>query len=537
MLRGGGSMRLGSRQYLSLSPGELAFLGASLLIWTAYTVWLGKDTSWDFRNYHWYIPYALLNGRMGIDIAVAHQGSYYNPLSDVPFYLLARYTTSWFAIAVLGLFQAANIIPMYLMARSSLKTADRELAAAALSFFGMTGGMMLTLYGTHYYDNVLSVFTLTGLAIVVVRREELANGAPGRIAKWCALGGFLTGCAAGLKFPMAPFAMGFAAALIAVGGGRKQLVTRLIAGGLGGVAGFVACAGYWMWRMQDLTGNPLFPYFNDVFHSPMALDSPYRDMRFLQHGFWNTLTFPIRFSIDYRVADDLPYDDIRIGIAYVVVIAAMAVWLTGKRSKEPLIDPVATRIAFAFAAVSYIFWLKLFAIHRYILQLEMLSPLLIAMAVSLFPLPRKIRFVTVGVLLFLALLFTRSAHLEGAPLGDPYISADLPKIADPAHTMVVMTGDAPLGFIAPSLPPEVPVLRIDGWMMQPEDGSYLTREMRRRVAAHKGPLFLIADAYDMGRASAAVVDYGLAIDWQKCRIFTTNLTGAYQWCPLSRRNW
>ncbi len=240
MLRGGGSMRLGSRQYLSLSPGELAFLGASLLIWTAYTVWLGKDTSWDFRNYHWYIPYALLNGRMGIDIAVAHQGSYYNPLSDVPFYLLARYTTSWFAIAVLGLFQAANIIPMYLMARSSLKTADRELAAAALSFFGMTGGMMLTLYGTHYYDNVLSVFTLTGLAIVVVRREELANGAPGRIAKWCALGGFLTGCAAGLKFPMAPFAMGFAAALIAVGGGRKQLVTRLVAGGLGGVAGFVA---------------------------------------------------------------------------------------------------------------------------------------------------------------------------------------------------------------------------------------------------------------------------------------------------------
>jgi hypothetical protein len=103
--------------------------------------------------------------------------------------------------------------------------------------------------------------------------------------------------------------------------------------------------------------------------------------------------------------------------------------------------------------------------------------------------------------------------------------------------MVVMTGDAPLGFIAPSLPPEIPVLRIDGWMMQPEDGSYLTREMRRRVAAHKGPLFLIADAYDMGRASAAVVDYGLAIDWQKCRIFTTNLTGAYQWCPLSRRNW
>jgi len=93
-----------------------------------------------------------------------------------------------------------------------------------------------------------------------------------------------------------------------------------------------------------------------------------------------------------------------------------------------------------------------------------------------------------------------------------------------------------LGFIAPSLPREVPVLRIDGWMMQPEDGSQLTREMKRRVYHHEGPIFLIADAYDMGRASAAVLDYGLAIDWLKCRMFDTNLTGAYQWCPLVRRN-
>ena len=531
-------MRLGMRlsNAVRLSRSEMAFLGLSILVWTAYVVWLGKDTSWDFRNYHWYIPYALLNDRMAMDIAVAHQGSYYNPLSDVPFYWLAVHTTSWFAIAVLGLFQAANIVPLYLIAKSALRTADKELAAGALAFFGLTGGMTLTLYGTHYYDNVFSLFTLTGLAILVLRREELAAGRLLDVAKWCALAGFLTGCTAGLKLPMAPFSLGFAAALLVIGGSRKHLATRLAAGGLGGIIGFLACAGFWMWRMQDLTGNPLFPYFNDVFKSPMALASPYRDMRFLQYGWWNILTYPIRFSIDYRIADDIPYDDIRIGIAYVVLIVTALLWALGRRSKEPLFAPRPVLIVFAFVAVSYVFWLKLFAIHRYILQMEMLAPILIAMAVGLWPLPRKVRLVTVGILFFFALLFTRSEHLEGAPLGDPYIQADLPKIADPARTLVVMTGDAPLGFIAPALPPQVPVLRIDGWMMQPEDGSYLTRDMRRRVAAHRGPLFLIAEAYDMGRASAAVVDYGLAIDWQKCRIFTTNLTGAYQWCPLLRRN-
>ena len=519
-----------------LTPREIVFLAVSILAWTSYVVWLGKDTSWDFRNYHWYIPYAFLNDRMGIDIAVAHQGSYYNPLSDVPFYWLAVHTTSWFAIAVLGLFQAANIVPLYVLARNTLRMEQRELASAALAFFGMTGGLTLCLYGTHYYDNVMSLFILTSLAILVAKRETLAQGSPKNTFLWCALAGFLVGGTAGLKLPEMPFAVGFAAALLAVGGSRKHLFTRLAAGGLGGLAGFLLFAGYWMWRMDVLTGNPLFPYFNDVFHSPLALSSPYRDMRFLPTSTWIAVAFPILFSIDWRIADDLPFLDIRVGLAYIVAIIALAVWLVGRRSKDPLVVPEAARVIIVFAAVSYFFWLKVFAIYRYIVLLEMLAPLIIAIGVGLLPIPRRVQLIAVGALFFAAMLFTRSEWLERAPLGDPYIDVDLPKLAEPAKTMVVMTGDAPLGFIAPSLPREVPVLRIDGWMMQPEDGSQLTREMKRRVYHHEGPIFLIADAYDMGRASAAVLDYGLAIDWLKCRMFDTNLTGAYQWCPLVRRN-
>jgi hypothetical protein len=519
-----------------LQPRELAFLGIAILICTAYVVWLGKDTSWDFRNYHWYIPYALLNGRMGIDVAVAHQASYYNPYIDVPFYWLAVHTTSWFAIAVLGLFQAANIVPLYVLARHSLRIEYPELASGAVAVFGMTGGLTLGLYGTHYYDNVMSLFVLTALAILVVKREALAHGPLKSAALWCALGGFLTGACFGLKLPEAPFAMGYAGALLAVGGDRKHLATRLAAGAVGGMAGFALFAVPWMWQMDVLTGNPLFPYFNDVFKSPLALAAPYRDMRFLPTSWWSAVAFPVLFSIDWRTADDLPYLDIRVGLAYVLVIVALLVWMAGKRSKDPLAHPIAARIIFAFAATSYFFWLKIFAIYRYILALEMLAPLLIALAVGLLPVSRRLRLIAVGALFFAAMLFTRGAMLERAPLGDPYIDADLPIIAQPAATMVLMTGDAPLGFIAPSLPPQVPVLRIDGWMMQPEDGTLLTRQMKARVYGHKGPLFLIADAYEMGRASAAVLDYGLAIDWLKCRMFDTNLTGTYQWCPLVRRN-
>jgi hypothetical protein len=82
------------------------------------------------------------------------------------------------------------------------------------------------------------------------------------------------------------------------------------------------------------------------------------------------------------------------------------------------------------------------------------------------------------------------------------------------------------------------VLRIDGWFIQPRDGSGLTRQMKSRVGRHLaagGDLYLIADRDDMGRARTALSDYALAIRWPECQQFDTNIIGLYQWCPLARK--
>ena len=89
--------------------------------------------------------------------------------------------------------------------------------------------------------------------------------------------------------------------------------------------------------------------------------------------------------------------------------------------------------------------------------------------------PRRSRYLALGGLCAACLLTARSDFLERAPLEDPYVEAALPPIPHPDKTMVVMTGDAPMGFIATTLPPQIPVLRIDGWMVQPRDGTRLTR--------------------------------------------------------------
>jgi hypothetical protein len=246
-----------------LTAREYAFFGLGLLFWAGFVILLGKDTSWDFRNYHWYGPYALLHHRMAMDVAVAHQASYYNPYLDVPFYWLATHARAWIALGVLGAVQGANMIPLYLMARSALRVqaspSDQKIMAGALALLGQVGALTLTEFGTTYYDNVMSVLVLAGLAILVLNREALRVGPLGRAAALSAAAGLLTGMAMGLKLPEMPFCIGFAGALVALSGDWKHQGTRLVAGGLAGVVGFLIFSGPWMLYMYHLTGNPLFP--------------------------------------------------------------------------------------------------------------------------------------------------------------------------------------------------------------------------------------------------------------------------------------
>src|SRR5262245_58134644 len=60
-----------------------------LLIAATISVLLGQDANWDLRNYHLYNPYAFLTGRFWTDLMPAGLQSNFNPLLDLPYYLLA----------------------------------------------------------------------------------------------------------------------------------------------------------------------------------------------------------------------------------------------------------------------------------------------------------------------------------------------------------------------------------------------------------------------------------------------------------------
>src|ERR1700733_1409092 len=85
---------------------------------------LGQDVNWDLRNYHWYNAYAFLNGRYGFDLLPSQTPWFYNPLLDVPFYLLATHVPARTAGFALGFVQGLNFPLLFMLAHATLVIAN-----------------------------------------------------------------------------------------------------------------------------------------------------------------------------------------------------------------------------------------------------------------------------------------------------------------------------------------------------------------------------------------------------------------------------
>jgi hypothetical protein len=516
-----------------LSRAELAFIAVVVFAFGCISTLLGKDDGWDFLNYHWYDAYAFLHARLGFDVAVAHHATYFNPLIHLPFYWLATAGTSSLALFYVGALNGLNVLPLYLIARSSLIPPDNRWLAAALALAGLAGSTVLSMIGSTSYDTVLSVPVFSGLAVLIIKRDAL-SAAVRPAAAAAVAAGLLIGAATGLKLVEVFYAAGFALVLLLLPGRPAVRVARLLAGGAGGIAAVLLCAGFWFLALERATGNPLFPFYNSVFRSSLIDPTYFGTTNFVPAGFWPTLSFPFRFLLDYRIADDAPFRDLRIPLLYALLPIASLWFAVAPSRSVRLVAAPATRILLVFAAGSYAAWLAAFAVYRYLVGLEMLAPLLIVAVLDCAPLARRERLAAVTIILLLAALFGRYGFGDHVANGDPYVQASGLSFPDPGGTMLLMTGDEPMAYLIPSLPPAIPVLRIDGWLVQPGDASGLTASMRARVAAHRGDLFLLAAPWERIAANRATSAYGLEILAAQCREIRSNLGGPYQLCPLRR---
>ena len=521
--------------YVRLSVIEILWLGLVVVACGWFALKHGQDASWDFRNYHWYIPFAFLNGRMSFDVLPAEEATYYNPLLYVPYYWIATHLSARLAVFFVGALGGLNIIPLHLLGRIAAAPAHRRWLAPVLGLAGVTGATALSLLGSTQYDNALCVLALLGLALLVGARSALRLG--GSPAWWIAgIAGFVVGCAVGLKLSFVIYAVGLVAALLAVKGAPRAHFERLVACGIGGALGVLLVSGFWFAKIYALTGNPFFPLFNSIFGSPLVEAGTFTEAEFVPRDLGRALAFPFLFTADYGVAGYDAFDGSRVLVVYVLLIVVCVLWALRRISRKPLVSHEPTRMLFAFAGGTYLSWLLLLGQYRYIVGLEILAPLLIWAAVGLLPLSQRWRMGIVAVLLVGTALEEKTYDWnEKVPLSKPYVKVDLPALPHPEKTMILTAGTKePTAYLIPSLPPGIPVLRIAGEVGDNASKGTLWTMIAERMRAHQGDLYLLISDEDRAKGRKAAAQYGLLMDEVGCASFSSNLGGPYELCPLRR---
>ncbi len=481
---------------LLLVAGPLAF---ALL-----SVYLGQDAGWDLRNYHYYNPWAWLTGRLEFDVAPAHVATFYNPTLYFPYYGLVQVLPAMGVAAVIGAVQGLNLLLVYLVARQVLVNTspfEHPLWALAVAVTGVLGAAMLSEVGTLFSDNLLSLLILSALALVLGGLKGAAVS-PGFLR--LALAGLLAGFAFGLKQPMVLYCVGLCAACFALPGHFWRRFNSAFVFGLGVLAGFAVTGGWWAWHLWSRFGNPLFPYYNQIFKSPWAQPEPYNDPRFLPQSLGEAVQLLFApFNAPTEIGE-VGFRDPRLPMLVLLAVAALLALAIRRRADISR----AGGYLLAMLGVTLLVWLKLFAIYRYVLPVELLAPAAIVLLTGALTAIASIRSALAILFLTLCLMLTQPGNWGRAPWGPDPFGVELPPVAEDG--MVLMTGYEPMTYIIPALPPRVPVLRIQSYFTGPSDRPHAyDRLMQKRIAGHQGPLYLIYRSYEPWAAEQALTAYGL----------------------------
>ena len=133
-------------------------------------------------------------------------------------------------------------------------------------------------------------------------------------------------------------------------------------------------------------------------------------------------------------------------------------------------DPVsdsAIRFLLAFGVISYLTWLKMFAIFRYILVIELLAPLGIWLILDRMISSRIARHAAAGASLLMILATLSPADWGRVSWGKDYFGAKLPVIEKPEDTIVIMTGADPSSYLVPLFSKAVRFVRIQSYFTGP----------------------------------------------------------------------
>jgi len=413
----------------------------------------GEEADFDLLNYHFFDPFWVLADHQR-DVMAAQLQTYYNPTLDIPFYYAARHLSPRVVSYGVAVVQGLSFPILYLIARVFTRRRVLALAAAGLGMFG--AGALLEI-GTVMGDTLTAPLMLGGLLLglrVCVRSGEAASRRG--IAMAAAAGG-LSGLGAGLKLSAFPFCVATVAAFVVVGlpFARRLALAAAAAGGV--VAGLLVSYGWWGYELAVRWGSPLLPYLNGLFASPYAPLGENLDQRRLPNGPLEALLYPFIWTLHWERVGPFPFRELALpileAVLFLLLAKGVAVCLC-RRAWRPIFGSDAERYIVLFAIVTYVIWVFVFGIYRYLIPLEMLSFVLLGVCTRRLLAPARswpAAAVLLSVIVAVSLVTEWSPPRGRTPWASRYFAVTVPPaLASPAAFLIA--GENANAYVIPYFP-------------------------------------------------------------------------------------
>jgi hypothetical protein len=530
-------------------------LGAGILLAGVLALIRGQENGYDLRYYHYYIAYAFLNHRLDFDYAPAQLQSYLNPLSFVPFYLLAEHVPATLAGFLLGAWHGLTFGLVFALAHELFRARGTTGAGLPLlcAVLGTLGPVFLGGVGSSANDIPIAQLVVLSLFLILRwwRRRQ-----PGRERASRALmaSAVALGMTVGLKLIAATFAIAVLVGFLGLPLPRRSRLRLLGTYGAMLVLGFMVTDGYWMAALWKRFESPTFPFFNAIFRSPYYAPANFADRRFVPQSPFEALTYPFRLASGMHREAAAGFRDARYALLVVLGLPLLLRYVWRRVFRKPGIAggwpapatgvaPAAAsdssggeRFLLLFFLIAYVLWQWQFGIARYAATLEAVAPCVMVLLVRRLACRRAVQRLLVALCGVATVGFVRPLDQERITWAAKLIDVQAPRFEQPDRVLVVMAHNAPWSFVLPAFQPEIRVLGLVSNLTKPEDGTRFQSEMREIIARHAGEIHLLSDeGYLQGDLDVLRKHYGLLPVAAPRRRVGTRLQGIPIYlCPMRK---
>ncbi len=338
------------------------------------------DLSWDTRSYHIYLQENVFEDKLNYDFfAGRNLNSFLFALGDRVNYLF-RYILGYRLGTVISYYLI--LVLFYQVKRFLIKNSEckSEKFISIFSIFPVMMSVVFSFTGTYYIDNFGLVF-LMEIFYCALYEEDIFKD---KIKLYVLV--ILIGISIGMKVTNIIFLLPLGVYYLIKNFKELKYLKfydYIIVFGL-----LVLPWGIYAIDSYVQTGNPVFPYYNNIFKSEYFMEESWKDTNFGPKNFIQFLIWPLYIIVNPKSAFDTKFVDFGWGIGYIAILGYIIYSIKNKKILKTKLF-VLSIIVF----IDYYLWqILLIGYVRYASILLILSLIVVITIISKFYERKKIEF-------------------------------------------------------------------------------------------------------------------------------------------------